>query len=595
MSQFSNLNKVTLGPSLLNNGAIAESITGTDQTLRDVDVDSLTASGSVVASDITCSSVTCTTLATSGGVDIDSATASTTTTTGALTVAGGAGIAGAVNVGDTVTAAGAISTSNATASTNTTTGALTVAGGAGIAGAVNAGGAISTTSTTSSSSTTTGALKIAGGAGIVENLNVGGDLTTRDASVRNLTVTGTTTGISASVPANISCTTVTTSGDIAVNSATASTSKTTGSLKVAGGLGVSGSIYSGPLVCTTFTALGGSTVFGNLNNTGFVSAGEPYSGSYGSFSPENATSTANGSLRSWGGLGVVMDAHIGGNIYLSGNIIGQPGQYISGFTNATVTNDISAANFISSGTADSSYAAETGAVQTLGGASIAKKLHVASTTTSTSSATGAITCAGGVGVGGNMILAGNLLMNTNSALGSAGVNALHSILFNGTTRIGLAIQSSAGAGSQMVEFLENGTRAGNIVIGSGPSINYNTSSDYRLKKEVSPITGAMDKVMKLKPVNFKWKSSNTPGIGFLAHELQEYAPECVTGIKDASTKVDVFDDKGIKTGTKEVPIYQGVDATHLVCTLVKAIQELKTEIDLLKQPSKAGIKRQKII
>ena len=75
-----------------------------------------------------------------GALSLPSTTASTSTTTGALKVAGGVGIAGALNVGTTATITGSAAISSTTASTSTTTGALTVAGGAGIAGDLNVGG-----------------------------------------------------------------------------------------------------------------------------------------------------------------------------------------------------------------------------------------------------------------------------------------------------------------------------------------------------------------------------------------------------------------------------------------------------------------------
>lgn len=103
-------------------------------------------------------------------VNFPNTTASTSTTTGALTAAGGAGIAGAVNAG------GPIKTTDTTASSSTTTGSLLAGGGAGIAGAVNAGGPIKTTDSTVSSSTTTGSLVTPGGAGIGGQLHVGADI-----------------------------------------------------------------------------------------------------------------------------------------------------------------------------------------------------------------------------------------------------------------------------------------------------------------------------------------------------------------------------------------------------------------------------------
>jgi hypothetical protein len=96
--------------------------------------------------------------------------------------------------------------------------------------------------------------------------------------------------------------------------------------------------------------------------------------------------------------------------------------------------------------------------------------------------------------------------------------------------------------------------------------SYVTSSDYRLKENVVPMTGALATVAKLNPVTYKWKTNGSSGQGFLAHELQAVVPEAVTGKKD-----DV--DKDGK------PKYQGIDTSFLVATLTAAIQELKAEFD----------------
>jgi len=104
---------------------------------------------------------------------------------------------------------------------------------------------------------------------------------------------------------------------------------------------------------------------------------------------------------------------------------------------------------------------------------------------------------------------------------------------------------------------------------NGSTTSYNTSSDYRLKENVTPMTGALTRIAALKPVTFTWKNTELDGEGFLAHELQEVIPEAVTGTKDA---VD-------KDGNPE---YQGVDSSHMVATLVKAIQEQQEQIEALK-------------
>jgi hypothetical protein len=107
----------------------------------------------------------------------------------------------------------------------------------------------------------------------------------------------------------------------------------------------------------------------------------------------------------------------------------------------------------------------------------------------------------------------------------------------------------------------SGTAVGTISITTSATA-YNTSSDYRLKEYIAPMTGALSRLMQLKPVTYKWKVDGSNGEGFIAHELQAVVPDCVTGTKDA------VDEEGN-------PKYQGIDTSFLVATLTAAIQELK--------------------
>jgi hypothetical protein len=124
------------------------------------------------------------------------------------------------------------------------------------------------------------------------------------------------------------------------------------------------------------------------------------------------------------------------------------------------------------------------------------------------------------------------------------------------------------ADSVFIRFQINATSVG-FISTDGTSTTYSTTSDYRLKNTVVPITGALAKVALLKPVTYKWNIDGSDGQGFIAHELQEVAPECVTGEKDA------VDEEG-------KPVYQGIDTSFLVATLTAAIQELKAEFDAYK-------------
>jgi len=122
--------------------------------------------------------------------------------------------------------------------------------------------------------------------------------------------------------------------------------------------------------------------------------------------------------------------------------------------------------------------------------------------------------------------------------------------------------------------INNGNGQVGVIQTSGSSTSYNTTSDYRLKENVAPMTGALATVAQLKPVTYKWKVDGSNGQGFIAHELQAVVPDCVNGEKDA---VETYTDEDGNEQTK--PKYQGVDTSFLVATLTAAIQELKAIVD----------------
>jgi hypothetical protein len=133
-----------------------------------------------------------------------------------------------------------------------------------------------------------------------------------------------------------------------------------------------------------------------------------------------------------------------------------------------------------------------------------------------------------------------------------------------------AVQSANnGAGTVThYEFYRSGTRVGSITTTSSAT-SYVTSSDYRLKENIAPMTGALAKVSVLKPVTYTWKADGSNGQGFIAHELAEVCPDAVVGQKDA-----VDEDGTIKA--------QGIDTSFLVATLTAAIQEQQAIITDLK-------------
>jgi len=169
---------------------------------------------------------------------------------------------------------------------------------------------------------------------------------------------------------------------------------------------------------------------------------------------------------------------------------------------------------------------------------------------------------------------GNLLVNTaNLLVNTATLNNLGkiSIDFDGQFNQGIVIDDttvSSFGGLYMIFRDSTGANAGSISHVSATVVAYVTTSDYRLKEDVQPMTGALAKVAQLKPVTYKWKSDGLAGQGFIAHELAEVVPDCVIGEKDA-----VYPDNSINP--------QGVDTSFLVATLVSAIQEQQALIESL--------------
>jgi lipopolysaccharide export system protein LptA len=127
--------------------------------------------------------------------------------------------------------------------------------------------------------------------------------------------------------------------------------------------------------------------------------------------------------------------------------------------------------------------------------------------------------------------------------------------------------NTSGGQSQIIFGNATNDSVGGITT-TGSATAYATSSDYRLKENIVPMTGALAIVSQLKPVKYKWKTNGSDGQGFIAHELQAVVPDCVTGTKDA---VDANGN----------PVHQGVDTSFLVATLTAAIQELKAINDTL--------------
>lgn len=166
----------------------------------------------------------------------------------------------------------------------------------------------------------------------------------------------------------------------------------------------------------------------------------------------------------------------------------------------------------------------------------------------------------------------NLTFKTTGRIGLGVYNPdakMHIVGTTGSTASNLLkIKNTSNTGS-VIDF-RNSTdiQAGRISMPTSTTVNYGTTSDYRLKTNVVSLEDGIEKVKKLKPSRFEWIDNNIEVDGFIAHEVAEIIPEAVTGVKD-----DVDENNN--------PIYQDLDYSKIVPVLTAALKEAIQKIESL--------------
>jgi hypothetical protein len=104
----------------------------------------------------------------------------------------------------------------------------------------------------------------------------------------------------------------------------------------------------------------------------------------------------------------------------------------------------------------------------------------------------------------------------------------------------------------------------------GNVIAYSTTiSDERLKEDIKPITGALDKVGQLSGYTFTYKADGKQSAGVIAQEVEAVLPSAVT-------------ESTLPLKTDDNVEYKTVQYDQLHGLLIEAIKELKAEIEELK-------------
>lgn len=144
---------------------------------------------------------------------------------------------------------------------------------------------------------------------------------------------------------------------------------------------------------------------------------------------------------------------------------------------------------------------------------------------------------------------------------------------------GIAIRLSSGTSSnnRFINFYRSGGNINNgSVRGSGFGVNYATTSDRRLKTNISDIENALSLITNIQPRLYQYKAfPEQTEYGFIAQELQLIYPQAVSGNPDDDiTKSPMM-----------------VDYSRLTPILTAGIKELNTKVEILEAENKS-LKRQ---
>ena len=138
---------------------------------------------------------------------------------------------------------------------------------------------------------------------------------------------------------------------------------------------------------------------------------------------------------------------------------------------------------------------------------------------------------------------GRFLMGTTSAFTACSFGSV----FDGTNFNAIVLKTTrtTNTGSNFLVFLNSdGDNCGFIQQNGTTSTNFSTSSDYRLKENVTYDFDAITRLKQLKPARFNFIADGTDRVvdGFLAHEVSSIVPEAIIGEKDAMTKEVLYVD-----------------------------------------------------
>ena len=127
---------------------------------------------------------------------------------------------------------------------------------------------------------------------------------------------------------------------------------------------------------------------------------------------------------------------------------------------------------------------------------------------------------------------------------------------------------------------------GNVGIGKNPAYKLDVAgavgatdflytSDVKLKENIKPLEGSLNKILQLQGVSFNWKNNGVGNIGLIAQDVENVYPELVQTSSDGI--------KSVEYGNLVAPLIESVkEQNRRVDEQQKQIDELKREIERLK-------------
>ena len=137
-------------------------------------------------------------------------------------------------------------------------------------------------------------------------------------------------------------------------------------------------------------------------------------------------------------------------------------------------------------------------------------------------------------------------------------------LANGILRLSFSNDSDA-TNASLIYMTDVNNVIGSVTVASGTSVNYNTSSDERLKENIVDASSQLDTINNIKVREFDWKMGGHHQVGLIAQELLTVIPNVVSAGGDDESKHPY-----------------GVDYGKLTPYIIKAMQEQQAQIEILK-------------